>query len=271
MTSRLAFFLFVAAACTWCNDVSSSRSSDEPTANAPESKNAKPDTSSSDRSPTAGLPEGWIKDIDELEARGPNKGPLVYPAMTLKLWVEKGWLVARYESLARGLEWQIVLAQATDPNPPTVRFDQPSGFEVKYGPYFIRDCVGHLRVWREHKTEKSPDWPAIAIDEGATPEHLTATLTRSKGASITTGWDVGDWRFLGCGTSSTGKSSDVRNDIWMRVQHKDAPILSTKVSSITIFPGIIELTYGDYIMHDEGDLFFGVRARWPPKRTFAVN
>src|SRR6476469_3052638 len=78
-----------------------------------------------DKSPpaatSAGLPNDWKKEIDVPEVQGAAGG---LPASKLKLWVEQGWLVARYETPDRGFEWQVVLAQAKDLNPPDVRFDK---------------------------------------------------------------------------------------------------------------------------------------------------
>jgi hypothetical protein len=65
------------------------------------------------------LKEGWQKEVDIPEAA--NIRGIIVPATKLKLWVEQGWLVARYDSPERGREWQIVLAQAKDPEEPQVQ------------------------------------------------------------------------------------------------------------------------------------------------------
>jgi hypothetical protein len=80
---------------------------------------------------SAGLAEGWNNDIEVPESRDEKTGNVYQVASKLKLWVEQGWLVARYERPDRGLEWQVVLAQSTNRNPPETRIDrQPIGFEI---------------------------------------------------------------------------------------------------------------------------------------------
>jgi hypothetical protein len=48
--------------------------------------------------------------------------------------VEHGWLVARLETKVGDLEWHVVLARATSPQPPRVHADPKLGFiSVEYG------------------------------------------------------------------------------------------------------------------------------------------
>src|SRR5205814_1334449 len=119
MPTRLAIAMFVAVYCGLWIHFATVRAADPPTEPLPKS------------APSTGLAEGWKKDVVVPEVI--VGGKTVLPATKLKLWVEQGWLVARYESPDRGLEWQIVLAQAIDPQLPEVALEKPSGFEVKYG------------------------------------------------------------------------------------------------------------------------------------------
>src|SRR5262245_13981684 len=169
---------------------------DEPAAAHPEPTAKSPATAAA-----PGLAEGWEKNIDVPAWR--NVDRTLLPASSLRLSVHQGWLVARYESSDRGLEWQIVLAQATSPKVPDVQLQQPTGFEVNYGPYFIREYAGRLRVFRERKTKDSPRWPAAAIDQGARLSQsgiFGAWENRERVISL---WEAGDWRWLGCGLTDS--------------------------------------------------------------------
>jgi hypothetical protein len=207
--------------------------------------------------PSRGLAADWKKDVDVPEARD-DAGQLMFPATKLKLWVEQGWLVARYETPDRGLEWQVVLAQASDPKEPEIRFDKPAGFELKYGPYFIREYIGHLRLLRERKTNDSPPWPEIPIDRRRKP---SPTMKSATGLAITD-YEVGGWRWLVCG-SIDAQHEAPRNDLCMRVQHELEPPRdpnARKGVSGRGFGVFHVLQVGPYIAHDEGDLFIGERS-----------
>src|SRR5262245_36557814 len=69
-----------------------------------------------------GLPSKWKK-MEEI----PLPGTSAPGNDRLTVWVEKGWLVVRRETKGGELEWQIVLAQATDPKPPQLKIDKISG------------------------------------------------------------------------------------------------------------------------------------------------
>ncbi|GAC1336464.1 MAG: hypothetical protein NVSMB14_04080 [Isosphaeraceae bacterium] len=103
------------------------------------------------------LKDGWKKVV-------PIPSPLLGEGDQYVVWVEKGWLQARRETAAGEIDWQIVLARATEPKPPTV--SAPKGtfrFEVSYreGRYFVREDANILRCLREHKPDDSKAWPAV--------------------------------------------------------------------------------------------------------------
>src|SRR5258708_1221211 len=79
-----------------------------------------------------GLPDGWTKSVNLASSPEPGKSQLV-SAANLRLWTEKGWLLVRRER-QEGVEWQIVLARATDPTPPVVAVGKDNlSVDVTYG------------------------------------------------------------------------------------------------------------------------------------------
>lgn len=88
------------------------------------------------------------------------------PESRVVSWVEQGWLCVRRTTAEHELEWQVVLARARDPEPPTVTIDEmQSSLELTYGDYFIReDDMGKLRIEREPKSADSPEWPQIKFE-----------------------------------------------------------------------------------------------------------
>src|SRR5262249_10227062 len=158
MFARLFISALIAIFCGNSFQIEFCLASDPPTETPSNSKHDASAKQSDKDAPTAssagpmvGLPDDWKDNIDvpelpQIPAGNPNLLPLL-PGGKLKLWVDRGWLVARYETRKRGPEWQIVLARATDPTPPKFQSDQ-LGFEITYGPYFVREHLGYLRVLR---------------------------------------------------------------------------------------------------------------------------
>jgi peroxiredoxin len=224
-----------------------------------EAKSATPPTET--KSPaastnSAGLPEGWKKDIEIPEWRDVKTGHVFQAASNLKLWVEQGWLVARYERPERGLEWQIVLAPATNSNPPEVRLDkQPPGFELNYGKYFIREHIGWLSILRERKTKETPAWPRIPIPNTA----KASWVSREVG-----NWEDNSWRWFGLrfdNDATFENAAAQRYDIWLRVQHVDLPSeTGSERNGVESIPFTMDVYYHDFSFHDEGDVFFGRRS-----------
>src|SRR5262249_32762574 len=234
---------------------------DAPAADEPPAAQPEPAAKFRAAAPSRGLPLDWKKDLDVPEARN-DAGQIRLRATKLKLWVEQGWLIACHES-DRGLEWQIVLAQATDPNPPQARLDRLTGFEVKYGPYFIREHFGHLRVFRERKTKDSPVWPQIRVDQGAKLLHDDLRGDDRSAFTSLTVWEIGSWHWLGAGIADTSrgepKPADCRFDIWMRVQHNlvkpipqpSDPTMNIRAASSAVPEIILALRDRDCFVYDE--------------------
>ena len=210
----------------------------------------------SNAGPMVGLPDDWKQNVDV-----PESG--IVPAGKLKLWVDRSWLVARYETRNRGLEWQIVLAQATNPTPPKIEVDQHSEFEIKYGPYFIRNQWIYLSAFRERKTKDSPIWPEITIDEGARFRQGRQYRVDPPLRSCINSFAVGNWEWIGCGLQEledrTGPSNlaQYHFDVSARLQSEYLPPNTGQLSNprlAEIVPSNSPYSRFDYAVHDEGDL-----------------
>jgi peroxiredoxin len=169
------------------------------------------------------------------------------PAMKLTVWVEQGWVVARLETKDGDLEWHVVLARATVAQPPKVHVDPKFGFpSVEYGAYFVREDLGHLRIMRERKNEKSPAW--IMPDADPKQAQFNMVLTKSFVH------EAGDWCWL---TSGSLKN---KPDVRIRFQHKD---LKMPYGGRSIGGGLGLVSCGDATCQDEGDLLIAMRKpRW---------
>jgi hypothetical protein len=182
------------------------------------------------------------KTVEIPEVRGKGGG-VAFRAATVKCWVEQGWLIVRREQLNGDLDWQIVLAQATETEPPEVNLREFGSIEINYGRYFIRENMGKMRVFRERKTDTSPPWPAVPLPPGAKEVEHSGNRTVQRGSGV-----LDDWLWY-----ASGPSENVY-DIWVRVNHR----LLSKSSEVR--PGPMWLTqFGDCRIEDEGDLFIGQR------------
>src|SRR3954467_15543581 len=73
-----------------------------------------------------GLEEGWERAV-------PVPSPLLGEGDRYVVWVAPGWLPARRETATGGTDWPVVLAPASEPDPPVV--SAPAGtfrFEASY-------------------------------------------------------------------------------------------------------------------------------------------
>lgn len=108
--------------------------------------------------------------VEELPAIPNSDGGTLIPAERLKLTVEQGWLVARFEA-GNDLQWSIVLARITGSNPPIVHVDpQLRSINVRYESYFIRENSGRLRVNRQKKAADVDDWPTQSLETAKLPQ-----------------------------------------------------------------------------------------------------
>jgi thiol-disulfide isomerase/thioredoxin len=176
----------------------------------------------------------------EQEIPAIDGGSIQIPAMKLSVLVEQGWLVTRLESQAGDLEWHVVLARATVAQPPKVHVDPMFGCpSVEYGPYF-RENLGHLRILRERKDDKSPAW--IMPDADPKQTQICGALNR------TVVHEVGDWCWLTSGPSKN------KPDVRIRFQHKELGKKGHGATGIRGGGGLGHVFCGDATCQDEGDL-----------------
>ncbi len=206
-------------------------------------------------SPTAGpaaklthaLSDSWKLHV-ELPTVEDGSGNVLLHAAKINLWIEKGWLIVRRETDSGDIEWQIVVAQATEANPPQVTVDKVGGgFEITYGRYFVREGVGLLRVLRERKTAQSPPWPKRLADHGS-----AGLGSASNAANVhLTGWEVSDWCWVASGLPGN------QYDVWLRLEHK---ALRSPGYSFHGKPQLAQMFYGTRRVQDEGDLLVAERS-----------
>lgn len=66
------------------------------------------------------LYEGWLQ-VHDVEALTDHEGVVHHGSVRYTLRVDQGWLVVRHEVGDGQMDWEIVLARAFDPTPPTVQ------------------------------------------------------------------------------------------------------------------------------------------------------
>ncbi len=114
------------------------------------------------------LHDGWKTTVPIPEKLWGDPGQYV-------IWVEGGWLQVRRETAQGESDWHVVLAQATDPRPPTISPparlpERPAKgkpwFEVSYcdGRYFVREDMSALRTLRQRKPGGAEEWPVAKLD-----------------------------------------------------------------------------------------------------------
>ncbi len=167
------------------------------------------------------------------------------PDQKLTLSEEAGWLVAKLVAEQDELEWKIVLAKIDQQVKPVIEVHpQLPFFSVQYGPYFIREGLGRLRVNRERKEFSDDDWKQIGqVPEGESP----------CGAGRLFVVEHDDWLW-----ACTSPKNDRENiDTLIRFQRKD---LDNGRGSMALADGqFAEVFCGEARCHDEGDLLVAVR------------
>ena len=202
--------------------------------------------------PADGLPADW-KLVKELPAvTDPDGGPGV-AAATLTVAVTDGWMVATLATSGAAPDWQVVLTRATDPKPPAVEV-QPAfrGVRVQYGPYFVRDQFGRLRVYRQKKTVIDPAWPVPAGDPKEEFAGSAGNLRMAR---------AGGWSWLTAGAVAG------RPDL--RVRFMPEALRDSGNGFQTFAGGLSYAFFGEEgTCHEEGDLF--VATRVPPAAAEAM-
>jgi peroxiredoxin len=221
-----------------------------------------------------GLPTGrkWTAKVPEAVRRG----VVAIRESILTAWVEKGWLLVRRATVDGEIEWQVVLALASDPEEPKIKVTHETGaLQVRYRGYFIRespptDGTGFmlpLRVYRERKAADSPEWPVLELPESRIRARGFGVVARAFDSWI---WAEGGWRERG-------------PDVWIRLQHerirdpdRGQPVKAADAPNAerprgrpmyseglrATLDGVGGLFYGDRQMQDEGDLLLASRANF---------
>lgn len=213
-------------------------------------------------SPKSPLADGWERAVPILLSKPAPEGKTFRTVRGHVIAsVEKGWVVVRRETVDRDLEWQVVLAQATDPAEPKLRIDETTGsLEVTYRRYFIRETADgeRLRVFRERKNEGMPEWPVVEFKDPESPGAIGGSsgnpYVRTRGRSY--------WCWVEAGAVST------RPDLYVRLRPATRrPLDSRRTydgeirSGLTVaLGGPVEMSAGDSLIQEEGDLFFAIRA-----------
>src|SRR5262245_27239263 len=148
--------------------------------------------------PSDKLGEGWRNEI-----KVSDRGDLCVA------WVEKGWLQVRRENAAGDLDWQIVLAKATDPTPPVIdTWNLAGSINVSYqaGRYFIRDFQFYLRAFRQKKAADSEDWPRLSLSKD---DYQSLGYAQGGGHWVNT-WQGKSWFVLTVGPARDAADCIVR-------------------------------------------------------------
>ena len=168
------------------------------------------------------------------------------PQQTLTLSDQNGWLVATLVAAPDELEWKIVLAKLDPNKTPVIKSHPELPFvSVEYGPYFVRESLGRLRVYREVKETESDDWRQI----GDVPEGKS--LCRAGRLFLV---ESDNWSWL-----CTSPTRDIQSiDTLIRFQHIH---LKNGHGAAGFADGqLAEVFCGDARAQDEGDLLVALRA-----------
>jgi cytochrome c biogenesis protein CcmG/thiol:disulfide interchange protein DsbE len=189
-------------------------------------------------------PDHWRETVD-VPKDHTNEWGLFEPAR-ITLSVEQGWLVGRRETVTGDLEWQVVLGQASQGEPPQIKVDKAGGCEISYGSeLFIHDAGNSLRVQRERKTANSPPWPKVNIDLGEPSGSFQNHGQRLSGGRVK------QWQYVSCATE------DGRQDLCARIEIGG---LCIGAGQYTTTKHTIGARFGDRRVVDDGEFFLAERA-----------
>jgi len=174
-----------------------------------------------------------------------NADGLEIPKQRIDLADKNGWLVATLTAEPHELEWKIVLAKLTPETKAVVKMHPVLPlFSVQYGPWFIRESLGRLRVNRQPKDARDDGWKQIG----------DAPMEKALGSALHL-FMVPKDQWLWICTAPTGDRKQV--DTLIRFQH----IKLNKDSGAMSFADgrFAEVFAGDARCQDEGDLLVASR------------
>lgn len=191
--------------------------------------------------PAGGLPSDWKHSVTIPQVA---RGDIVFLGESkVLLAVDNGWLTVRRETADGELEWEIVLAEASDAKEPQVKVAPLwGGLDLRYRDYFIREAMGKLRVFRELKSGEASTWRPLALEGELKPQGSAGQLRALR---------LDDWVW-----AQSGPAKD-RADVLIRVQHAG---LNKEGSGFMGGPGnLVEMWYGKARVAEEGDLLIANR------------
>jgi len=166
-----------------------------------------------------------------------------------ELSVKDGWLQVSRRSGQGTLDWQVMLARASDSEPPTISLvSKMPSFELSYraGRYFIRDTAYALRCVRERADAEHCVPRAAILKEGA--KHRG---TRGGFNLMLSDWEQDGWFFVTSGPDDEHFNAVVRLNPVER--------LSPGSGSQTLAGSFVRYFNGDTWVMDDGELLVSVR------------
>lgn len=191
-----------------------------------------------------GLADGWFREVEVPAVIGESK-EVVVPAHKVTARVTDGWLLAKCEDDKGEPEWEVVLSQAIYTHPPQIDIEPNLGFiSLQYGPYFVREHSGHLRILRERKSSLKP---VCSVPAPSSRERLLVSSDRL-------------FMYL-LGNSlwvAAGRNESVA-DVQLRFQHKALAEKGGMASQSFRDGKLAIVTCGDATCQDDGDLLVATR------------
>jgi thiol-disulfide isomerase/thioredoxin len=157
---------------------------------------------------------------------------------------QSGWLVLDRKTSEGDLEWQVVLARITPEILPQVEvLTNPPGIKINYGPYFLRERLGFLRIFREIKTGEAWPWQTVFVPKDGRELAWGGSAPRIRGL------EENGWCWVNSGPAS-------HPDVCLRLEHSDFqfPGYGAESGAITRF------FFGQAQVRDEGDLLIADRS-----------
>jgi thiol-disulfide isomerase/thioredoxin len=193
----------------------------------------------------AALAEGWSQHHD-VEALVDPDGQVVLGAVRYTLRVEQGWLIVRREVNDGDREWEIVLARASDPEPPRIVANTAMAqVAIAYRDCFVREDAGMLRVLRERKSPQSPPWPVLAV----IPDGGFGARTQNE-THLLRSWNQDEWFYVGVGPIGAPV------DAVLRLEHQEVSRAVAAGGRGQILTGSV----GQRTVQDDGELLMADRS-----------
>lgn len=190
--------------------------------------------------------EGWQQTI-------PLKAS---PGDAYVVWIKDGWLHVKRHNEAGALDWQIMLAKVSGPEPPEISvIDGALVFELAYagGRYFIRETAYALRCMRQRKNEGQylppAEFFADGVKVGGWGNSRDPDPTRSE--VMLSDWRDDTWCYIASGAGKEQLDAVVRLN--------PLSLQSPGYGVQTIVGGYVYYHHGDRWLMDDGELLVASR------------